>query len=153
MNKKISLYVGLLLVVIVAVFGIVFYDKFNKEYKYAISLPKYEKELDPDLVKSFKEYWELFEKGEYDETYEYELPYQKFLHSKKWYKNFMLGSKKHLKFAISKIKIDPENKNIVYIYIKFHNKYKKFTQRDKWIKVDGIWYHKFIDTILPSLDY
>lgn len=103
-----------------------------------------------ELVTRSRNYWEAFSKNDFTTTYEYELPYLNFKHDLQWYKSFHNGSKNKFKIILLKIvKIDDD---IVQLSLQYKKRDNKYIFTDKWISVNGEWYHKYSDSLIPDLE-
>ena len=100
------------------------------------------------LIQRFKEYWHYRQKGDYKKSYEYELPYQRYLMPFIKYKPLAAGSYVGNKTILKDMYLDKKNGiAILQRRVYFDNSYKD--KKDKWIFVNGQWYHKFYQSILP----
>ncbi len=90
-------------------------------------------------------------KKDFQCAYQYELPYQRFLHDFKWYKNF--NSANNQKYKIIFLDIIPKN-NMTVIKSKYISSDNKVTYvfYDRWYNIDGKWYHKMKVSRLPFGD-
>lgn len=123
---------------------------FKRDFKYVkISDNKKIKPRFEPLVKRYKEYWECMSKKDFDCSYRYEMPYQRFLHSLKWYKNFNTPNKKH--YMIKLLDIKPVDKYTVVVksaFVSADNKVN-YMFHDRWYNVNNLWFHKMKVSILP----
>ena len=103
--------------------------------------------LEPSLVKNFQKYWEKRGERRFNEIYNKELPYLQYLHSQKWYKNFFVNAPKFKKVLVKKIHSCTQNVCILGILL-FKDSSPIYLY-DKWIKVNGKWYHRYNDSPLP----
>jgi len=101
------------------------------------------------LVQRFEEYWHARVNGQYNKSYIYELPYQQFIIDFDRYKK-TLGLYKNSK--VSLVKVQYPQKNVAIITRKMEGKNGSWIKKDKWIYVDGNWYHKYYQTLFPPLD-
>jgi hypothetical protein len=102
-----------------------------------------------ELKRRFSEYWEAASLNDFNTTYEYELPYLNFLKSLDWYIDFKQGSKKHYKVLTLDVKTEFGDSDIAIITMKVE--LNNFTRKiaDKWVLVNGIWYHYYSQSLLP----
>jgi hypothetical protein len=105
----------------------------------------YKTEIPSTLKKSFEKYWEFRFKKQFSKSIKFELPYQIFQNSDKWYYNLFKSVNVPEKIQINKIKC---KKNICYLYELRYYKGKPSFYKEKWLKIDGSWYHH-INGILP----
>lgn len=104
---------------------------------------------DKKLAKAFLEYWKARVRGEYTTSYKYELPYQRYIFDYKTYRKQIGSIYPGATVVLTKIEYKAPNVAVVSREVKLGKKvYKK---KDKWIYVDGEWYHKFYQNIMPSL--
>jgi len=104
--------------------------------------------LHQKLIQRFKEYWHYRQNGDYKKSYEYELPYQRYLIPFIKYKSLAAGSYVGDKTILKGIQLDKKSgAAILQRRVYFGNFYKD--KKDKWIFVNGQWYHKFYQSILP----
>ena len=82
-------------------------------------------------------------------SYKYELPYQRFLYSYEWYQQFNSGNRKNYKIEL--LQIIPKKENMIVIKSKFISSDDNVTYQffDKWYNVDELWFHKMKVSILP----
>ena len=84
-------------------------------------------------------------------AYKYEMPYQRFLHDFKWYKQFNVGNSKNYRvialsvvpkgdFALVKSKFISADSKVTYVFY------------DKWYNVNEKWFHKMKVSLLPFGD-
>lgn len=99
------------------------------------------------LLTRVAEYWHYRLYNDYEHAYEYELPYQRYLVPLKAYRGLIDGYGKNAKIEIISIKFPNPYTAIVQRRIKT-SKAILFS-KDKWVNVDGEWYHKFFQNILP----
>ena len=104
--------------------------------------------LDSDLTKSFQKYWKNRGEREFDKTYDQELPYLQYIHSRKWYKDFFIDAPKFRKVLIKKVHSCTQNVCILGILL-FKDTSSPIYLYDKWIRVNDKWYHRYSDSYLP----
>jgi len=102
--------------------------------------------IDNSLKTKFTKYWTYRANREFSKTYKYELPYLQYIHSKEWYEDFFMLAPRIKKIDIKNIKC---KNNICFIGMILKIGKNKTYFRDKWIKVDKIYYHRFNDNPLP----
>jgi len=102
------------------------------------------------LARAFLEYWRARIQRDYKTSYQYELPYQKYIFRYPDYLKKIGNIYSRSKIKLSKITYIAPDIAIVDREVKMGN--KVFHKKDKWIYIDGAWYHKFYQTILPSLE-
>jgi len=104
--------------------------------------------LQQKLIQRFKEYWHYRQKGDYNKSYMFELPYQRYLMPFPKYKALAAGSYVGKKTVLEKINLDKKNSQaILQRKVYFNNLYR--IKKDKWLYINGQWYHKFYQSILP----
>lgn len=103
--------------------------------------------MQSDLKNRFVDYWNYRAHKEFDKTYNYEMPYLKYLHSKEEYEDYFEDAPRIKKIIVKNINC---KNNICYIslLLKIYHNYVFF--KDKWVKVDNIWYHRYNDMLLPK---
>jgi len=102
-----------------------------------------------ELSKRHRSYWEKRVSGKWEESYKFELPYQRFIHSFEWYKDFYRGDDKN--HSVIQTKIIMKNPSYAIVetrHIKEKNVYYSY---DKWFYIDGKWFHKMKTTYLPII--
>lgn len=102
-----------------------------------------------ELVKRFQKYWYARVHGKYQQSYRYELPYQQYIVNFAKYRK-TLGLYKNTKASL--IKIYYPQKDVAIITRKMGSKKNFWIKKDKWIYVNGKWYHKYYQTIFPPLN-
>lgn len=112
----------------------------------------YENEELKSLSERHLSYWEKFSKKDFNNTYEYELPYQQYLYSKKWYNNFFKTN--NVNYRIYQIDIQRYDKNsdIANVKTRFVKDKTNFIFSDLWFYVNGQWYHHFKPSKLPNYE-
>ncbi len=106
--------------------------------------------LDNALKKRVELYWKYRGEKDFEHSYKYELPYERYLHSQMDYEIFFQHASKFSKIKL--LKIIKCSNNICILGIMLYPKFAPNDStyiNDKWIKVSGIWYHKYIDSLLP----
>jgi len=107
--------------------------------------------LDNALRNRVEKYWKYKGKKDFESSYKYELPYERYLHSEVDYEIFFQNASRFSKIKL--LRIIKCNKDIcilgLVLYPKFAPKNTSYIN-DKWIKVSGIWYHKYNDSLLPK---
>ena len=115
----------------------------NVSYNNHVKLDKRKTKL---LVKRFIEYWDSRIKGDAKRSWEYELPYQRYLTPFDDYRRLLSGYA-HTKIELADIHfLDPDT---AIITRKVHTKRKTYQRKDRWIYVKDNWYHKFYQSVLP----
>jgi len=101
-----------------------------------------------ELSCSHLQYWEYRSKKEFEKSYNYELPYQRFIYSNDWYKRF--HSPDEGNFSILQVEIIQKSPEFAEIKTKkiLKDGYS-YTFLDKWYRVGNKWYHKMKTTYLP----
>jgi hypothetical protein len=125
---------------------IFFLFTFNFLFALEIIFPK-NISIDNNLKSRFIQYWNFRGNLIFSKSYNFEMPYLKYLYTKTWYKNFFKNAPKIKKISI--INIDCKNQ---ICKINFNAKIRKIGYiyySDKWIKIDNTWYHRFNDNPLP----
>jgi len=107
--------------------------------------------LAPELAKlscAHLQYWNHRAKKELDKALEYEMPYQRFIHPRKWYEDAYAKDEKN--FTAIQLEIIPQSKEKAIIKTKkiWPNGHYVMTN-DVWYLVNGKWYHK----IIPPASY
>lgn len=102
-----------------------------------------------NLLERYKEYWYYFGKGDYDNSYEYELPYLNFLKSLEWYKEFHQANQKNYRVTLLSVTVEKNNANIVYMRSRFTTPTHGYELSDKWLRINNKWYHYYSQSILP----
>jgi len=101
------------------------------------------------LVKSFLTYWHARQNGDTNTSYQYELPYQRYITPYNKYKKLVSGLYYGKRTELKNITFS-HNQNIAIIdrnvYLQNNFSYPK---KDKWIFFKNRWYHKFYQTVLP----
>lgn len=98
------------------------------------------------LKNRFVNYWNYRAHKEFYKTYKFELPYLKYIHPKEEYEDFFNDAPRIKKVMVKHLECKD---NICYVgmVLKIGREYVYY--KDKWIKVDNIWYHRFKDSALP----
>ncbi len=136
----------------VAIFFVLILAGCSKTYKYVqVDTNLSNGEEHQELFARVRGYWDALSMKDFDETYSYELPYLNFKHNLEWYKQFHLNNKEKYFIKIKSIKsIDSDG--IAYLKLEYDKNGKTFTFLDKWIDINGRWYHKYSDSLVPDID-
>lgn len=103
------------------------------------------------LGEAFVEYWHYRSSRLYNKSYAFELPYYRYLHSLEEYTQYNNAANADFMITMNKIELIQDNiAKITYLYQK--NDYTQ-TLQDKWIFVDGRWYHKFMLSFTPPSEF
>ncbi len=98
-------------------------------------------------------YWKARAKKDFETSYKFELPYLNYIHSEDWYEIFFQNASKFSKIELKKIKSCNKSICIIGLLLRYRFNPDNFIfLYDKWIKVDGIWYHKYDDNPLPNFN-
>jgi hypothetical protein len=108
-------------------------------------------QLEKKLIQRYKTYWYYFSNNDWDKTYDFELPYQRFFFPIERYKHHFTTAKKD--FNIKLISINRKNINISYLKSEFIKDKLKYQFDDKWVNVNGTWYHKFHSNTFELSEY
>lgn len=100
-----------------------------------------------NLKNRFISYWSFRANKEFYKTYKFELPYLKYIHPKEEYEDFFADAPRIKRISIKNISC---KNNICYIGMVLSIYKNKVYYKDKWIKVDNVWYHRFKDSALPQ---
>lgn len=98
------------------------------------------------LEKRFQDYWNA-RATDLKEAYQYELPYQRYLNDFSSYKKLVVKIKKGTKAKILKVEYPHPNVAVIDRQMNFGKKH--VLRKDKWIYVDGQWYHRYYQSVLP----
>lgn len=120
-----------------------------EKYKFASIDANISDDIPSDLKKRYLNYWESKSKNDYKVTFTLELPYENYLKPLEEYISFQTATKTKYKIKALNIKKPFIDTFIITSEIDFG--YKKTLQNDKWIEVNGIWYHYYYPNILPPL--
>jgi len=104
---------------------------------------------DSKLLQRILDYWYLRSMHKFEESYEYELPYQTYLKTFERYADE--GATTYRKFRVAITKIEYKNeKSIALVYRKYYRKNTELNLSSKWIKIENKWYHKYDYTVFPE---
>ncbi len=100
------------------------------------------------LKEKFISYWQARANKEFYKTFNYEMPYLRYLYSKDWYEDFFSSSPRFKSIYVKNFECKG---NICFFTLLLKPKYSKDTifYKDKWVKVDNTYYHRFNDLLLP----
>ncbi len=104
-----------------------------------------------DLIDRYKNYWAYFSAKEFEKSFKYELPYLNYIKPLSWYKEFHSANVKKFSVKLLDMQIEEGDSHIVYIRTRFHTKSDETVASDKWVLVDGEWYHFYSQTVLPQV--
>ncbi len=102
------------------------------------------------LASRFLEYWHYKATANYDKSYDMELPLYRYLNTKDNYKshnNFVLKNFKSTLLSIQKLNNDDD---ISLITLKYSHNNKVITKKEKWLYINGTWYHKYLVPVFPG---
>ncbi len=98
-------------------------------------------------INSIVRYYLELKEGKYKKMYRQELPSFRYFYDYKTYQAYYKGFKKFDTIDILKIK--NINRNICETTIRFYRKnHPLFTLKEKWIQIDGRWYHYLYDPFI-----
>lgn len=121
------------------------YDYISKDVNLTIKDDKTE-----ELVERSMDYWEAMSKGEYDRTYDYELPYLNFLKDRSWYIEFKTGSRTQYTVNLKRVTYDARDEDIAKITTFVDLGHTSYTFEDPWYNINGTWYHFYEQSLLPK---
>jgi len=99
------------------------------------------------LAKRFIEYWDARIKGDTARSWQYELPYMRYITT---YNNYQAMAKGYYGQKVVLVDIKPQRKNQVIVIRKVYINPKRYIiKKDKWFYVKDNWYHKFYQAVLP----
>jgi len=101
------------------------------------------------LKERFIEYWSNRGEKKFNVTYSMELPYLQYIHSKNWYKNFFSSAPTITKIEVLNKKQCTKKSCLLWMALYKQNYQEPIYLYDKWLKINGMWYHKYDDSILP----
>lgn len=108
---------------------------------------------DPSLKKEFFEYWEIRFNGDTVNLFTKEAPHLQEMIAFQRYHDYMVGAGRNTLNAMEIV--DLQSKKEFYKVIKMNLKFTMLNGsenetyiEDKWVKVDGKWYHLFSDRFL-----
>lgn len=99
------------------------------------------------LAKRFIEYWDARIKGNTAKSWQYELPYMRYIMPYGTYKSMAKG---YYGNKVILIQLEPKRNNEIIIIRKVFINPKHFViKKDKWFYIKDNWYHKFYQAVLP----
>lgn len=102
------------------------------------------------LIQRFTQYWNYRSSCNPQKSFSYELPYQQYLLGKEGYIARMDRRYCGAKIFLKKIEHNKMYPDIAIIVRKVELKNGlQYPAKDKWIYIDGQWYHKFYQTVFP----
>lgn len=113
-----------------------------------VTIQKGIQEVDQFLDR-YVHYWDFFVKKELSKSYPYELPYLNYLRSLEWYEEFHASNKSKYVVELLSVSIEEGDPNILLARTRFHMKSNITESTDRWVFVDGVWYHYYSQSILP----
>ena len=99
------------------------------------------------LQKVFQEYWHARMKGEYKKSWHYELPSQRYIFTFDQYRR-SLSDSGLVKVTMQKVKFIHPSIAIVDREVVYKDGLKTL-KKDRWFYIDGRWFHKYYQNILP----
>ena len=100
-----------------------------------------------DLKKRFVNYWNYRAHKEFSKAYNFEMPYLRYIHPKEEYEDFFANAPRIKKISVKKIECKG---NVCYVGMVLKIYKNEVFYKDKWIKVDNTWYHRYRDRALPN---
>ena len=100
------------------------------------------------LLKRFSEYWHYRLNRDFNKTFPYELPYQRYVTDFSWYKDNLVYSYGRGKVVLNKIEYQDVNHTIITKEY-FGQKGTHTKDTEEWFYVIDNWYHKFYQHIMP----
>jgi len=95
------------------------------------------------------EYWDLFSSHAFEKAYAYEIPYERFLHTKKWYTMFNNNNIKA--FQNKQLYFTKIRENVIDVRTTYISNTTNYSFHDRWFYVNKQWYHQMKTSILPKL--
>jgi len=141
--KLIKISIAFLMILLIGGCGIKIPHSKNVAYDQNLSSNKKAKLL----VKRFVEYWDARVRGDAKKSWEYELPYQKYLTDFQTYRKLLTGYEKS-QIVLKRIIFQNNNKALIEREVFIGHK-EKVNKKDKWYYVKDNWYHKFYQSALP----
>ncbi|GEM_PF-1221468 len=125
----------------------------EKEYQYAfidvnLTVENDIKELEV-LKNNFRNYWEASSIGDLNASYALELPYLNFLKSLEWYRDFKADDKRHYTATMLRISSENNDSEVAFVRANYTSDVMDINLTDKWIYVNGEWYHYYSQSLLP----
>lgn len=99
-----------------------------------------------DLRNRFVDYWSYRANKEFYKTYNFELPYLKYLYSKDSYEDYFNNAPRIKKITVKRIIC---KENVCFVDLLLHIYKNNVYYKDEWVNVDNVWYHRFNDRGLP----
>jgi len=109
---------------------------------------RYHSLKEKQLIEDFSEYWHARISGDMKKAFSYELPYQRYIDGWKVYRETVTPLRKDAFIELKKI--EPISENVVIVYKVVRIKDRNLLQKEKWIYLDGRWYHKYHQNIMPD---
>jgi hypothetical protein len=141
---------NLLKIAILTLFISLFFGGCVSSYQFAFKDPSLQ--LKDESLKALSQrdlsYWEHMSQKEFDASYDYELPYLRYLKSLEWYKNF--NATNNQKFTIKQYDITLVDSHRAIIKHYYHGSDgHSLNLEDRWVLVQNEWFHYFELSKLP----
>jgi len=101
------------------------------------------------LKRNFRDYWEASSRGDLNTSYMLELPYLNFIKPLEWYRDFKQDDKRHYKATMLQLKSETDDNEIALIRTNYKSNVMDINLTEKWIYVNGQWYHYYSQSLLP----
>jgi len=99
------------------------------------------------LAKRFIEYWDARIKGDTAKSWQYELPYMRYIST---YENYKPMARGYYGKKVVLMRVEPQNKDQAIVLRKVYITPDRYVvKKDQWFYVKDNWYHKFYQAILP----
>ncbi len=102
------------------------------------------------LAERVMEYWDARSRHDFKTSYEMELPYDRYLKEYSLYEAEGRSLFKGFFTQVTKIRIDSGDSRIAWVSRDYRYDDKNLKMRDKWILVNGVWYHKYFFSVFPQ---
>ena len=102
-----------------------------------------------ELSRRHLSYWEDMSTKNFADAFE--MPHQRFLHSKAWYETFNSANKSD--YTVKQTGIELKNPSMAYVDTTITMENGTYSYRDRWYLINGSWYHWMRTSLLPGHAY
>ncbi len=105
---------------------------------------------DRALANRFIEYWDARSTHQFDKSYKYELPYDRYLKDIKQYRAELAVTLENYHVKMDKIEYLDADKRVALVYRTYTREKVLLKIKSKWIFVNGTWYRKYDFSLFPN---
>ena len=110
----------------------------------------FDSEKSQKLRNRFIAYWDARSRHEFDKSYEFELPYIRFLKDEDTYKSELSVTFKGYETVMTKLEFDDKAQSRATVYRKYIKDDVELRMKTRWYYVNGRWYRAYDFSLFPK---